>query len=156
MSVERLCIILYSPAHDVPLPQTSPVWNTTTLYSVFSLRKWCQGLDKDTDKDSGDGVVNHTRTRKPHTPFDLDLDCSPLTLMNMLGIIPLHSSAAETSRCLSTLQQITAGAQEAKKREENGREGLGKTKRYKIWERGRREEERMKQRWAWIIHNIPK
>lgn len=59
MSVRVLGIFSYPPAHDLPCPQKSVcvrvcvcmcVWNcVNTLYCV-PMWKWCQGLDKGTDK----------------------------------------------------------------------------------------------------------
>lgn len=70
MSVELLCITPCSAAHHLPLPLRRVcvcgcgcVWNT--LYCVCSLRKLCQGLDRDTDKDGGVGAVNHTHIVRP-------------------------------------------------------------------------------------------
>lgn len=90
-----------------------------TLYCVYSLRKWCQGLDKDTDKEGGDGVVNHTHTYRHHTQFDLDFGWYIPPLMNMLRIIPPLLLLLETDAYL----------------EDNG-EHTGET----IGERGRKKE----------------
>lgn len=118
-------------------PVFTSSWSTTVsdkcvcvcvnpLYCVYSLRKWCQGLDRDTDKDRRDGVVNHTHTHTTHS--------STLTSTATLHLSWSCCVLFSSSPCYSKLIHICFTAN-------NEEEGEWEEKDGEIWDvRVRREE----------------